>query len=68
MLDEKGEAVSHKFFSDETGRIGLVHPEELTETERKFWKKQLTFDGIWRGPEYGPEIITMDKADESGRF
>lgn len=22
---------------------------------------QLTFDGIWRGPEYGPEIITMDK-------
>ena len=22
---------------------------------------QLTFDGVWRGPEYGPEIITMDK-------
>ncbi len=22
---------------------------------------QLTFDGIWRGPEYGPEIITIDK-------
>lgn len=22
---------------------------------------QLVFDGIWRGPEYGPEIITMEK-------
>ena len=22
---------------------------------------QLIFDGIWRGPEYGPEIITIDK-------
>ena len=22
---------------------------------------QLTFDGIWRGPEYGPEIITIDR-------
>lgn len=22
---------------------------------------QLTFDGIWRGPEYGPETITMKK-------
>lgn len=29
VLDEKGEAVSHEFFADETGRIGLVHPEEL---------------------------------------
>lgn len=108
-----------------------MHPEELTETERKFWKKyagkekwkqpfpqlkipacqgqydlsafsgiqvtrlfmitavgkwglyqgsdknqymsyhmadllhgygaQLIFDGIWREPEYGPEIITIDK-------
>jgi hypothetical protein len=22
---------------------------------------QIPFDGIWRGPEYGPEIITMDQ-------
>ena len=22
---------------------------------------QLTFNGIWKGPEYGPEIITIDK-------
>ena len=131
VQDEKGGTVSPKFFADETGRIGLVHPEELTEAEQKFWKKyagkekwkqpfpqlkipacqgrydfsafngiqvtqlfmitaagkwglyqgshknqymsyhmadllhgygaQLIFDGIWRGPEYGPEIITMDK-------
>ena len=131
VVDGKGESVSPESFADETGRIGLAHPEELTETERKFWKKyagkekwrqpfpqlkipvcqgqydltaftgvqvtqlflitsagkwglyqgsdknqymsyhmadllhgygaQLTFDGIWRGPEYGPEIITMDK-------
>ena len=131
VMDGKGEAISLESFSGETGRIGLVHPEELTETERKFWKKyagkekwkqpfpqlkipacqgqydlsafsgiqvtqlfmitaagkwglyqgsdknqymsyhmadllhgygaQLIFDGIWRGPEYGPEIITIDK-------
>lgn len=131
VMDGKGETISLESFSGETGRIGLVHPEELTETERKFWKKyagkekwkqpfpqlkipacqgqydlsafsgiqvtqlfmitaagkwglyqgsdknqymsyhmadllhgygaQLIFDGIWRGPEYGPEIITIDK-------
>ena len=129
--DENGEAVSCEFFSKEQDRIGLVHPEELPESELNFWKKyarkskwkqpfpqlkipvcrgqydltgfsgaqvtqlfmitaagkwglyqgsdknqymsyhmadllhgygaQLTFDGIWRGPEYGPEIITIDK-------
>ena len=25
----KGESVSPEFFADETGRIGLAHPEEL---------------------------------------
>lgn len=131
MVDGNGEAASSESFSHEQGRIGLVHPEELTESERNFWKKyagkekwkqpfpqikipvcqgrydlsafkgirvkqlflitaagkwglyqgsdknqymsyhmadllhgygaQLTFDGIWRGPEYFPEIITMDR-------
>ena len=131
VMDGKEETISLESFSGETGRIGLVHPEELTKTERKFWKKyagkekwkqpfpqlkipacqgqydlsafsgiqvtqlfmitaagkwglyqgsdknqymsyhmadllhgygaQLIFDGIWRGPEYGPEIITIDK-------
>lgn len=130
IADENEEAVSDIIFSGQ-GRIGLVHPEELTATERDIWKKyagkkkwkqpfpqlkipvcqgqydlevfngmqvtqlfmitaagkwglyqgsdrnqymsyhmadllhgygaQLTFDGIWRGPEYGPEIITIDK-------
>ena len=39
VMDGKGETISLESFSGETGRIGLVHPEELTETERKFWKK-----------------------------
>lgn len=130
ITDENEEAVSGAVSSGQ-GRIGLVHPEELTEAERDIWKKyarkekwkqpfpqlkmpvfqgkydlaafsgmqvtqlfiitaagkwglyqgsgknqymsyhmadllhgygaQLTFDGIWRGAEYGPEIITMDK-------
>lgn len=128
---KRGEMIPPESVSDETGKIGLVHPEELAETERSRWKKyagkekwkqpfpqlkipvcqgqydltaftgvqvtqlflitaagkwglyqgsdknqymsyhmadllhgygaQLTFDGIWRGPEYGPEIITIDK-------
>ena len=130
ITDGNGEAVSGRIFSGQ-GRIGLVHPEELTVSERDIWKKyagkkkwkqpfpqlkvpvcqgmydlaaftgiqgtqlfmitaagkwglyqgsnrnrymsyhmadllhgygaQLTFDGIWRGPEYGPEIITINK-------
>ena len=130
ITDGNGEALSGRIFSGQK-RIGLVHPEELTEMERDIWKKyarkkkwkqplpqlkipvcqgqydlaaftgiqvtqlfmitaagkwglyqgsgrnqymsyhmadllhgygaQLTFDGIWRGPEYGPEIITIDK-------
>ena len=130
-LDGNGETVFPDAFSEKQGRIGLVHPEELTETERKIWKKyagkekwkqpfpqlkisvcqgqhdfsalsgvqvtelflitaagkwglyqgsdrnryisyhmadllhgygaQMVFDGIWRGPEYGPEIITAEK-------
>ena len=129
--DEKGETVPPESISDETGKIGLVHPEELAETERSRWKKyagkekwkqpfpqlkmpvcqgqhdfsalsgvqvtelflitaagkwglyqgsdrnryisyhmadllhgygaQMVFDGIWRGPEYGPEIITAER-------
>lgn len=131
VLDEKGETVPPESISDETGKIGLVHPEELAETERIRWKKyagkekwkqpfpqlkmpvcqgqhdfsalsgvqvtelflitaagkwglyqgsdrnryisyhmadllhgygaQMVFDGIWRGPEYGPEIITAER-------
>lgn len=130
-VDEKGETVSHRAFPSEQYQVGLVHPEELTETGREYWMKyakkkkwkqpfpqlkipvcerpydltafsgrqitqlfmvtaagkwglyqgsdknqymsyhmadllhgygtQLTFDGIWRGPEYGPEVITMEK-------
>ena len=130
ITDGNGEAVFGSIFSGQ-GRIGLVHPEELPESERDTWKKyarkkkwkqpfpqlkmpvyqgqydpaaftgmqvtqlfmitaagkwglyqgssrnqymsyhmadllhgygaQLTFDGIWRGPEYGPEIITIDR-------
>ena len=131
VLDEKRETVPPESISDETGKIGLVHPEELAETERSRWKKyagkekwkqpfpqlkmpvcqgqhdfsalsgvqvtelflitaagkwglyqgsdrnryisyhmadllhgygaQMVFDGIWRGPEYGPEIITAER-------
>lgn len=130
-MDANGEPVSSESFDDKQGRIGLVHPEELIESERSIWTKyarkvkwmqpfpqlkipvcqnqfdlsaftgkqvtqlfmitaagkwglyqgsnknqymsyhmadllhgygaQLTFDGIWRGPEYYPEIITTDK-------
>ena len=38
VMDEKGETISLESFSGETGRIGLVHPEELTETERRICK------------------------------
>lgn len=128
-VDGKGEVVSAGTFPHEKYQIGLVHPEELMQSEREYWKKyakrkkwkqpfsqlnipayerpydltafsgkqttqlfmvtaagkwglyqgsdknqymsyhmadllhgygaQLVFDGIWRGPEYGPEIITM---------
>ena len=39
MLDEKGEMVPPESVSDETGKIWLVHLEELAETERSRWKK-----------------------------
>ena len=38
-LDGNGETVFPDAFSEKQGRIGLVHPEELTESERDIWKK-----------------------------
>ncbi len=129
--DEKKEAIFGDAFCKGEDRIGLVHPEELTEEAGDYWKKyakkekwkqpfsqlkipvcqgwydlsvfsgtqvtqlfmitaagkwglyqgsdkdkyksyhmadllhgygaQLTFGGIWRGPEYGSKIITTEK-------